>query len=138
MDNTDYSVFLIKQFQFWKLQIFENQGYLGRCILWCDREDALDLTDIHPDEYQEMLEICKQWRHATTTCFNPDWHNYAFLGNETRHLHGHLVPRYQSKRVFAGMEFRDDCWGHNYQTDKSFITPPEVLHSIQQTLQDAF
>ncbi len=48
MDNTDYSVFLIKQLQFWKLQIFENQGYLGRCILWCDREDALDLTDIHP------------------------------------------------------------------------------------------
>ncbi|MEM9336656.1 MAG: hypothetical protein AAGA35_02270 [Patescibacteria group bacterium] len=138
MTEDRYSQFVIKQFKHWKLQIFENQGYLGRCIVWCDRENALELTDVTEEEYLELLEIIKLWQQATKDCFEAEWHNYSFLGNITAHLHGHLVPRYSGSRTFAGITFTDALWGQRYQTDTSFVTPEPVLKKIQKELTDWF
>ena len=135
--SEDYSKFLIKQYDHWKLQVFENQGYLGRCVVWCDREDALDLTDATPEEYQELLHICKEWRNATINCFGADWHNYAFLGNETAHLHGHLVPRYKQPVVFNRITYTDELWGQRYQTDKNYVTSSEASEDIRDMIKSA-
>jgi len=45
---TDYSKFLVKEYTHWLVNVHENQGYLGRCVVWCKREDALDLADGEP------------------------------------------------------------------------------------------
>jgi diadenosine tetraphosphate (Ap4A) HIT family hydrolase len=129
---TDYSKFLIRQYKLWGVYVHENQGYLGRCVIWCDRKDAFDLTDATHEEREELFVILKELKQASEKAFGGEWFNYAFLGNETRHLHGHFVPRYSTEKEFAGIKFKDERWGHNYRTDHSFETSVvELFHDYR-------
>lgn len=131
----DFSKFLIKNYTYWGVYIHHNQGYLGRCVIWCNREDAQDLTDATYEEREELFQILTTLKKATEDCFNPDWLNYAFLGNETAHLHGHFIPRYAEPREFIGVTFTDKLYGHNYKTDHSFVTPENVRDAVKEVLQ---
>ena len=133
---TDYSKRLVKDYPHWSVTVHENQGYLGRCVVWCKREDALDLADVTEEEQRELIKILGELREATKRAFQADWFNYAFLGNGTRHLHGHFVPRYVSPRTFGGVTFIDERWGHNYRTNHDFITPLELLDAVRDKLKD--
>ena len=132
---TDYSKFLVKEYTHLLVNVHENQGYLGRCIVWCKREDALDLADATKAEQKELITILVELREATKRAFQADWFNYAFLGNGTRHLHGHFIPRYASMREFEGVTFTDERWGHNYRTNHDFVTPPEVINAVRGKLK---
>jgi len=124
----------IKDYKYWTIFIHQNQGYLGRCVIWCKREDALDLTDANEEEQKELFLVLRDLRNALIKVFQPDWFNYSFLGNETRHLHAHFVPRYAQPKVFEGITFEDKLWGHNYKTDHNFVTPEPVLEKIKSLI----
>lgn len=130
----DYSQNLIKDYRYWTLSVFENQGYLGRCVVWCKREDALDLTDATEGEQKELILILRELKSALEQSFQPDWMNYAFLGNGVRHLHAHVIPRYSKPRTFAGQEFKDVLYGQNYRTDHNFVTPSELLFAVRDEI----
>lgn len=132
----DYSIYKIKDYKFWALQIHENQGYLGRCVVWCKRQDALELTGATKEEMEELIIILKDLKKAHLKAFSPDWFNYAFLGNEAKHLHCHVVPRYEKPREFMGITFEDKLFGHNYKTDHSFTTSDEVLFAIRDKIKE--
>jgi len=134
--SEDFSKFLIKDYTYWSIYIYENQSYLGRCVLWCKREYALDLTEATLEEQEELFVVLSDLKNAVTKAFQPDWFNYAFLGNETRHLHCHFIPRYESSRDFMGTTFTDVFWGKNYKTDKEFSISQEVLEGIQEKIKE--
>jgi len=133
----DFEKYKIKDYKYWTIFIHQNQGYLGRCVVWCKRENALDLTDATEEEQKELFLILNELREAVKKIFQSDWFNYSFLGNETRHLHAHFVPRYAKPKVFEGITFEDKLWGHNYKTDHSFITPEPVLEKIKSLITEA-
>lgn len=133
----DFSKYKIKDYKNWSVFIHQNQGYLGRCVIWCNREDALDLTDANLEEREELFIILNDLRGALKKAFQPDWFNYSFLGNETRHLHCHFIPRYREKREFGGMVFLDKLWGHNYRSDKNFSAPDELLEKIRLKIKES-
>lgn len=133
----DFSKNLVKRYKYWEIYVHENQGYLGRCVVWCKREDALDLADATPEEQSELFLILHDLREAAKKVFQPDWFNYSFLGNETRHLHGHFLPRYVKPKTFMNVVFEDKLYGHNYNTDHSFITPAALLVEVRDRLKSA-
>ena len=135
-DSEKYSNNIIKQYRYWTLYVHDNQQYLGRVYVWCRRENALDLMDATEEERKELFVILSQIKNALSTTFKPDWFNYAFLGNETQHLHGHIVPRYAIKKEFMGQVFEDKEWGHNWRTDKNFMTSLETVQAVKKSLQD--
>lgn len=131
----DYSKNLIKNYEHWSVYAHVNQGYLGRCYVWCKREDASDLPDANEEEQKELFKILRKLEEVIIKEFKADMLNYAFLGNETHHLHGHVIPRYSKTFDFEGITFIDKNWGHNYKTDKEFVTPPELLESVISKLK---
>jgi len=133
----DFEKDKIKDYKYWTISIHQNQGYLGRCVVWCKRKDALDLTDATEEEQKELFLALRDLRNALIKVFQPDWFNYSFLGNETRHLHAHFVPRYAKPKVFEGIIFEDKLWGHNYKTDHSFVTPEPILEKIKLLITNA-
>ncbi|MBP7134526.1 HIT domain-containing protein [Patescibacteria group bacterium] len=130
----DYSQYLIKEYQFWSVYTHESQQYLGRCAIVCKRADALDLAEATKEEQAELFVILADLRKALSHCFQPDWFNYAFLGNEFRHLHGHLIPRYASKRTVFETTFEDTMYGQHYQLDYSRPISEEILQKIKNLL----
>lgn len=131
----DFSKFLIKNYKYWAIYIYGNQSYLGRCIIWCKRNNALDLTDATAEEREELFLVLQDLKTAVSKAFTPDWFNYSFLGNETRHLHGHFIPRYAKPKIFMNIIFEDKLYGHNYKTNHSFKISPEVLKVIQEKIK---
>lgn len=134
----DYSKMLIKQYKYWGVYVHGNQSYLGRCVVWCDREDALQLTDANNQEQEELFMILNELKVASEKAFLSEWFNFSFLGNETRHLHCHFVPRYSNDREFEGSVFRDERWGHHYKKPtENFATSPEILESVRLKMVEA-
>lgn len=125
---------LVKEYRHWEVYIHENQNYLGRCVVWCRRENALDLADATKEEREELFLILRDLRKALKKSFQLDWFNYAFLGNETCHLHCHFIPRYAKQREFMGVVFEDKLYGHNYKTDRNFQISAELLSEIKNTI----
>ena len=132
----DFSKNLVKGYKHWEIYVHENQGYLGRCVVWCKRENALDLADATPEEQSELFLILRDLREAAQKVFQPDWFNYSFLGNETRHLHGHFIPRYAKPKTFNDIVFEDKLYGHNYKTDHSFQTSLELLLAVRDRYRE--
>ncbi|MDP2703644.1 MAG: HIT family protein [bacterium] len=131
----DFSKNLVKGYTYWEIYVHENQGYLGRSVVWCKREDVLDLADTTPEEQAELFLVLRDLREAAKKVFQPDWFNYSFLGNETRHLHGHFIPRYAKPKIFMDIVFEDKLYGHHYKTDHSFQTSIELLGKVRDTLK---
>lgn len=128
----DFSKYIIKEYKYWEVSIKINQTYLGSCIIWCKRENALDLTDATKEEREELFLILKKVKEELTKIFQPNWFNYSFLGNETRHLHCHLIPRYSESREFEGVKFEDKLFGRNWKTDHVFSISEDILEKIRQ------
>ncbi len=134
----DISKYLIKDYKYWSVSIAEDQGYLGRCVIWCKRDGATDLADATVDEREELFIILTQLKQAITKTFQADWFNYTFLGNETPHLHEHVIPRYKTPRTFQGNVFVDEQWGHNpYKGNKTKVTDPDIVEKIRLKLVES-
>jgi diadenosine tetraphosphate (Ap4A) HIT family hydrolase len=132
----DFSKYKIKDYNHWSVFIYQNQGYLGRCYVWCNRENALDLTDANLEEREELFVILKELKQALTKAFQPDLLNYLFLGNEIRHLHCHVIPRYENEREFEGKIFKDELWGHSYRSDRSLSFSDDLLEKIRLKIKE--
>lgn len=60
----DYSHNLIKAYSHWEVYVADNQSYLGRCIVWCSRNEVADLADATSDEQTELLVVLNDLRAA--------------------------------------------------------------------------
>lgn len=133
-----YAKFLVKSYRYWSIYVHEHQQYLGRCVIWCHRDDATDLTNATSEEFAELQQALIGVKDASAEIFQPDWFNYSFLGNETPHLHGHFIPRYRQSKEFEGVLFTDELYGANYKTNHSYVTPSGIVEKVIQRYRDYF
>jgi len=132
--NDEFEDAWVKNYEFWNLQLHTNQYYLGRCIVKLNRH-AVDITEMSQKERQELFTIIvPEVKEALDELFGPDFYNYASLGNSSRHLHFHIIPRYSSKREFAGRTFKDENWDSHWKPDYDTDISQEVLQEIIETL----
>ena len=116
--------------------LHHNQCYLGRCVLWCKRDNVIDFLDMTDDEKKEFLEVAKTVRDSLRKIWQPDLMNYSSLANVTLHLHVHIIPRYKNKRAFYNYEFVDKRWGKNPAPyDKEFSISEDLLIKIKVEIQ---
>lgn len=106
-------LYVIKKYQLWTIALHPNQSYLGRAICFLNANKKL-FIELNDKESLELRNIIAAYQIALAQLWQPDWWNYAQLGNKVRHLHIHFIPRYKKKRIFNGIEFIDNQWGHNY------------------------
>lgn len=133
----DFSKNIIKEYKYWTLYVESHQSYLGQCIVYCKRDEALDLADATMTEQQELFLILQKLREAAKIIFQPDWFNYTFLGNDLHHLHCHFIPRYARSRIFMSQIFEDRLFGHNYKMNRMVVTPPELLAGLRDEYKKA-
>ena len=130
-----FSDTVIKEYQHWELQLFTDQSYLGRSLVKLKRH-AVDLEELRSNEREEFFEkVLPELENALDEAFNPDLYNQATLGNDCRHFHFHVVPRYSSERNLAGEKFMDENWGHHYKDSSDNNTSKEVFNEIMHTVQ---
>ena len=97
----------------WQLVLNRNQNLLGKCFLALRRHLEV-VPQLSPAEWADLHVQLVQATKVLTLAFQPDHFNYAFLQNQDRHIHLHVIPRYGELRVLAGVTFDDPDYPSHY------------------------
>lgn len=126
---------LIKEHKYWKISLHSNQYYLGRCLIILKRHIE-DLSEFNANERDDLFDILKNLKESIIKSFGADLFNYAILGNITRHLHMHFIPRYKHEVEFSEKRFKDDNWNKNYVPyPREFETSEDILIKIKEEIK---
>ena len=132
----DFSKLTILEGKNWEIKLHHNQNCLGKIVLWFLGEEK-NFADLNKEEQEEFFDVLKKSRDVLTKLFNPDMFNYACLGNATKHLHFHVIPRYSSSREFEGEEFVDKAFG-SYPLEGENILSEDALVALAEKIKKAF
>jgi diadenosine tetraphosphate (Ap4A) HIT family hydrolase len=96
----------------WQVRLNLNQNLLGKLIVVLKRHEE-EVVHLSTDEWTELHAQISLMTALLRAAFEPDHFNYAFLQNQDRHVHLHIIPRYARPRDLAGLRFDDpDYPGH--------------------------
>ncbi len=134
----EYEKFKIKEYKHWIIYLHGEKyyaGYLGSMYIWAKREGDIDIMDMTKEEQEEFFDIGKTVKKALKELFNPGRFNYAAFQNVAHHLHVHVIPRYESPRMFAGREFVDKEWGKPVKEQTTGI-PEETMLKVRDVIRE--
>src|SRR5262245_6936544 len=94
LDETDEWLLVQRSTQT-KLWISKNQTYRGHCSLVFLGRHVERLDELDDTEFREFTGDLRNAVRAMRQAFTPDHVNVEMLGNVVRHLHAHVIPRYQ-------------------------------------------
>lgn len=97
----------------WTAALNRNQNLLGKVMLVVNRP-VERVTELTADEWADIHSEIRRVTAALITAFQPDHFNYAFLQNQDRQVHLHVIPRYAGPRTFAGLTFTDPDYPDHY------------------------
>lgn len=83
------------------LFVNHDQHFPGRCLFVLNQH-CEDLGELKGEQFCHYLGEMRVVAKALAGLFHPDLMNYAMLGNGVRHLHWHLIPRYEGDSNWGG------------------------------------
>lgn len=124
---------LIVESSHWRLILNRNQCRIGACMLVLRRHQER-VTALTSDEWTDLYEQIRRTTAMLAAAFQPDHFNYAFLQNQDRHVHLHVIPRYAGPRDFAGLVFSDTDYPDHYTPNRSRSLTAQQMADLAQLL----
>jgi diadenosine tetraphosphate (Ap4A) HIT family hydrolase len=126
---------IVRESSFWRTALNQNQNLLGKLIIVLRRHEE-DVTRIAPEEWTELLDELGWAVARLRDAFAPDHFNYAFLQNQDRHAHLHVIPRYANHRAFAGVDFADPDYPDMFRVPvRTRVASADVLAAMARALR---
>lgn len=72
--------------------LHDDQFFPGWVVLVLERH-ATELFELTPDEHVRMMDDVTRVAAALHAIYKPRKINYEVLGNQTPHIHWHIIPR---------------------------------------------
>jgi diadenosine tetraphosphate (Ap4A) HIT family hydrolase len=120
---------IVRESIHWRTAVNRNQNLLGKLLIALRRHEE-SVAELTPAEWSELRDELKWAIDRLQRAFRPDHFNCAFLQNQDRHVHLHVIPRYASTRSFSGREFADPDWPDHHAPGVEYIAPPDVIAAI--------
>jgi diadenosine tetraphosphate (Ap4A) HIT family hydrolase len=76
--------------------LFKEQSHKGRVIV-AHKRHVSEITELTTDERNLFFTEINLVANALHTAFSPDKLNYGAYGDNGKHLHFHLVPKYKDE-----------------------------------------
>ena len=93
-DTLDSLMIKICDLEVSTVYLFKEQTYKGRCNV-VFKEHKSELADLTQDEAATFANDIRKVAKAIQKTFNPDKINYGAFADTMKHLHFHLVPKYE-------------------------------------------
>lgn len=91
--------------------LFKEQTYKGRCNV-VYKEHKSEISDLTENEAADFINDARKVAKAIHKAFNPDKINYGAFADTMKHLHLHIVPKYEG----------GPSWGKTFE-----MNPQKVL-----------
>jgi diadenosine tetraphosphate (Ap4A) HIT family hydrolase len=101
--------FTIHESKYWTWSLRSYQATLGAGILSLKRE-CLAFSELRKEEFANLKSIIKVIEHTLHKAFNYDVINYLMLMMFDKHVHYHILPRYEKPVEFLAAKWEDDSW----------------------------
>lgn len=85
-----------------KLYLFKEQSHPGRVIV-AHKKHVGDMTELTDEERNAYFADIAKVSRALQRAFKPQKINYGAYGDTGRHLHFHLVPKYEDGYEWGGV-----------------------------------
>lgn len=142
-DVRDGGEFFIAETKYWKVFLNTEQTYLCRCYIplkrHCER-----VSDLTKAEWEDLRNTVKKLEKGIRSAASPTLFNWVCLMNNSYqtkpshpHVHWHCIPRYRKTPKFAGMEFEDVEFGHNFNSKLRRDVSTEVKLLIAEEIRSS-
>ena len=78
---------------YWQVRLHLNQNLLGKLMIVLRRHEER-VVALSADVWNALHKQVRLMTTCLRAAFEPDHFNYAFLQNQDRHVHLHIIPRY--------------------------------------------
>ncbi|ALB46940.1 HIT family protein [Clostridium beijerinckii] len=101
--------------------LFKEQTYSGRCNV-VYKEHKSEIADLNEDEAVAFINDARKVAKAIHKAFNPDKVNYGAFADTMKHLHLHIVPKYEG----------GPSWGKTFEMNpqKIYLSDDEYQNLI--------
>jgi diadenosine tetraphosphate (Ap4A) HIT family hydrolase len=121
--------------RWWSWSVRPGQPTLGAGILSLNRH-AGKFSEVTTEEMHDLAEMVGTLERAIKASFDHAIMNYLMLMMVDHHVHYHVIPRYDSTRIFAGRDWVDNGWpALPLIADSQHADDPGLLHLIQEKLK---
>lgn len=126
--------YFIKEFSTGYAVLGDYQYYNGYCLFLC----KIHKTELHQLDQKfklKFLDEMSQLAEAVYKIFKPDKLNYELLGNQDKHLHWHIFPRYKRKK-----NFNQPIWlvDKNVRQAKKYILNKKEIDEVISKIRKNF
>jgi diadenosine tetraphosphate (Ap4A) HIT family hydrolase len=104
---------LLVESPLWRLILNRNQNLLGKCFA-VTRRHVENVDELTAEEWDGLRSHIRLATAALRRATQPDHFNYAFLQNQDRHVHLHVIPRFAAPRQLIGLAFSDAEYPGHY------------------------
>lgn len=126
---------ILRRGEHWTTALNRNQNLLGKVMLVANRP-VERVTELTAAEWADLHSEMRKVTSALVGAFQPDHFNYAFLQNQDRQVHLHVIPRYAAARTFAGLVFADPDYPDHYAVPAPVrIVDPDIRDALAELLR---
>lgn len=100
---------LLFETEYWAWSLRPVQTTLGAGILSLKRE-CTNLSNLNKEEFEDLFNIIPIIEKTIKKAFNYDVMNYLMLMMIDKHVHYHIIPRYERIIEFAEIQWEDKEW----------------------------
>jgi diadenosine tetraphosphate (Ap4A) HIT family hydrolase len=126
---------VLRESRHWRTALNRNQNLLGKTIVVLRRHGEA-VTELSADEWSELHGELAWVTGRLGRAFAPDHFNYAFLQNEDRHVHLHVIPRYAGTRELGVVVFDDPAYPDHYRPGEERRLGREQIDAIASALAE--
>lgn len=130
--------------KYWKIDIHNDQAYLGRCYVVLLRK-CHNLSGLTKQEQSDFFCIVKRLEKAVKLSFGAKMFNWSCLmngayqkKNSNPQVHWHFRPRYKNKINFDGITFEDKEFGNPYKEERQFLVSDNILGKIANKIKSNY
>ncbi|MGE3747683.1 MAG: HIT family protein [Sphingomonadaceae bacterium] len=104
-----YPETLVAEYPHWVVLVRPEQPTLGSLIL-AAKSEATAFSDLPTAAFAELALVTGELEHALKRFVNYEKINYLMLMMVDRHVHFHVLPRYEGTRSVADIAVADQGW----------------------------
>lgn len=104
-----YPQTLLKEYEHWVVLLRPKQVTLGSLILALKGETQ-SMAEVKVEQFSELAQITSELEKALQHSFAFDKINYLMLMMVDKHVHFHVIPRYEKDCQALGLIFHDSAW----------------------------
>jgi len=128
---------VVAEYDHWAVLLRPSQVTLGSLVLVC-AEPATAFPDISAGAFAELKRVTNELEAVLASAFSFDRVNYLMLRMVDPHVHFHVLPRYETKRRFAGVEFEDRAWPRPPDLTSGTTLSDDTKNALLADLRERF